>query len=140
MNLLEFNIVIIQATKAALGVNAVKDYLFKTAKGKVIKQTNGLYPAPLKILEVLRYVLQIRLRTHGFGSFKLLKRFPCLLYSFDNILHLLQVSIFRTGLDKGEAESYKAEHTKFGELCVTTEAKGLMSLFHGQVNCGSICN
>ena len=24
------------------------------AKGKVMKQTNGLYPAPLKILEVLR--------------------------------------------------------------------------------------
>ena len=47
------------------------------------------------------------------------------------------VSVFRTGLDKGEAESYKAEHTKFGELCVSSEAKGLMSLFHGQVNWSS---
>ena len=35
-------------------------------------------------------------------------------------------------------ESYKAEHTKFGELCVSSEAKGLMSLFHGQVNWGFI--
>ena len=42
---------------------------------------------------------------------------------------------FRTGLDKGEAESYKAESTKFGELCVSSEAKGLMSLFHGQTEC-----
>ena len=38
----------------ALGYDAVKDYVFKTAKGKVMKQTNGLYPAPLKIMEVLR--------------------------------------------------------------------------------------
>ena len=41
-------------TKTALGYDQVKDYVFNTAKGKVMKQTNGLYPAPLKILEVLR--------------------------------------------------------------------------------------
>jgi len=81
-------------TKKALGVGPVKDYVFNTAKGKVMKQTNGLYPAPLKILEVIR-----------------------------------------TGLDKGEAAGYEAEHTKFGELTVTPEAKGLMSLFHGQTEC-----
>eukprot|EP00088_Acartia_fossae_P018174 TRINITY_DN2046_c0_g1_i4.p1 TRINITY_DN2046_c0_g1~~TRINITY_DN2046_c0_g1_i4.p1 ORF type:complete len:780 (+),score=289.95 TRINITY_DN2046_c0_g1_i4:37-2340(+) len=83
-----------KAFKTALGYDVVKNYLFKTAKGKVMKQTNGLYPAPLKILEVLR-----------------------------------------VGLDKGEKESYVAEHTKFGELCVSPEAKGLMSLFHGQTEC-----
>merc|ERR1739848_717696 len=38
----------------AFGIPQVKDYVFKTAKGKVMKQTNGLYPAPLKILEVIR--------------------------------------------------------------------------------------
>merc|ERR1719158_1052640 len=43
-----------KATKAAFGVGQVKDYVFNQAKGKVMKQTNGLYPAPLKILEVLR--------------------------------------------------------------------------------------
>merc|ERR1712038_1142245 len=37
-----------------MGITQVKDYVFKTAKGKVMKQTNGLYPAPLKILEVIR--------------------------------------------------------------------------------------
>jgi enoyl-CoA hydratase/long-chain 3-hydroxyacyl-CoA dehydrogenase len=41
-------------TAAAMGYDFVKDYVFKTAKGKVMKQTNGLYPAPLKILEVIR--------------------------------------------------------------------------------------
>jgi len=41
-------------TAAALNYDVVKDYVFKTAKGKVMKQTNGLYPAPLKILEVIR--------------------------------------------------------------------------------------
>jgi len=83
-----------KVTKMALGYDQVKDYVFKTAKGKVMKQTNGLYPAPLRILEVVR-----------------------------------------EGLDKGAAKGYEAEHTKFGELCVTPEAKGLISLFHGQTDC-----
>ena len=41
-------------TKWALGFDKVKDYVFNMAKSKVMKQTNGLYPAPLKILEVIR--------------------------------------------------------------------------------------
>lgn len=41
-------------TNWALSFDQAKDYVFKTAKGKVMKQTNGLYPAPLKILEVIR--------------------------------------------------------------------------------------
>ena len=32
----------------------VKDYVFNAAKKKVMKQTNGLYPSPLKILDVIR--------------------------------------------------------------------------------------
>ena len=43
-----------KATNAILGLNPVKDYVFKTARGKVMKQTNGLYPAPLKILDSIR--------------------------------------------------------------------------------------
>jgi len=43
-----------KAEKFAFGVDPVKDYVFNMAKGKVMKQTNGLYPAPLKILEVIR--------------------------------------------------------------------------------------
>jgi len=39
-------------TKWAFSVEKVKDYVFDTAKGKVMKQTQGLYPAPLKILQV----------------------------------------------------------------------------------------
>ena len=81
-------------TKKAFGVGAVKDYVFKQAKGKVMKQTNGLYPAPLRILEAVR-----------------------------------------AGLDQGAAGGYKAEREKFGGLCVSTEAKGLISLFHGQTEC-----
>jgi hypothetical protein len=64
------------------------------ARKKVMKQTNGLYPAPLRILEVVR-----------------------------------------AGLDKGPEGGYEAERTKFGELVVTSEAKGLISLFHGQTEC-----
>merc|ERR1712183_1017019 len=43
-----------KAENFAFGVGPVKDYVFNMAKGKVMKQTNGLYHAPLKILEVLR--------------------------------------------------------------------------------------
>jgi enoyl-CoA hydratase/long-chain 3-hydroxyacyl-CoA dehydrogenase len=43
-----------KVTQWAFSFDQVKDYVFKTAKDKVMKQTNGLYPAPLKILEVVR--------------------------------------------------------------------------------------
>jgi enoyl-CoA hydratase/long-chain 3-hydroxyacyl-CoA dehydrogenase len=43
-----------KATNAILGLGPVKDYVFKTARGKVLKQTNGLYPAPMKILDSIR--------------------------------------------------------------------------------------
>lgn len=41
-------------TQQILSINFVKDQIFKKAKGQVMKMTNGLYPAPLKILEVVR--------------------------------------------------------------------------------------
>lgn len=34
---------------AALKYNFVKDYIFNKARAQVMKQTNGLYPAPLKV-------------------------------------------------------------------------------------------
>ncbi|KAJ8670567.1 hypothetical protein QAD02_001826 [Eretmocerus hayati] len=38
----------------AVSIDYIKDYIFNQAKKTVMKQTNGLYPAPLKILEVIR--------------------------------------------------------------------------------------
>ena len=38
----------------AFSVDFIKDQIFKKAKAQVMKQTGGLYPAPLKILEVIR--------------------------------------------------------------------------------------
>lgn len=43
-----------QITEFAMSQNFVKDFVFKKAKQQVMKMTNGLYPAPLKILEVVR--------------------------------------------------------------------------------------
>ncbi|XP_032678074.1 trifunctional enzyme subunit alpha, mitochondrial [Odontomachus brunneus] len=37
-----------------LSFNFLKDQIFKKAKAQVMKQTGGMYPAPLKILEVVR--------------------------------------------------------------------------------------
>lgn len=78
----------------AFKVGPVKDYVFNMAKKKVLKQTNGLYPAPIKILEAIR-----------------------------------------AGLDGGPVAGFKAEREKFGELVVTPECRGLISLFHGQTEC-----
>ena len=41
-------------TDWAFTLGPVKNYVFDTAKGKVMKQTAGLYPAPLEILNVIR--------------------------------------------------------------------------------------
>jgi enoyl-CoA hydratase/long-chain 3-hydroxyacyl-CoA dehydrogenase len=78
----------------ALSTTFVKNKVFETAKGKVMKQTKGLYPSPLKILDVVR-----------------------------------------TGMDKGSVAGYAAEAKAFGELAMTPEARGLISLFHGQTEC-----
>ena len=56
------------------GFDQVKDYVFKTAEGKVMKQTNGLYPAPLEILKVIRTGLDkgmakgLEAEREGFGK------------------------------------------------------------------------
>jgi len=78
----------------ALKINFVKDKIFEKAKGQVMKMSKGLYPAPLRILQVVR-----------------------------------------TGLDKGMQSGLSAEAEGFGELAVTPECKGLISLFHGQTEC-----
>ena len=77
-----------------MSIDFVKDQIFKKAKSQVMKQTNGLYPAPLKILEVIR-----------------------------------------TGLDKGSAVGFEAEAKAFAELAMTSQSKGLISLFFGQTQC-----
>ncbi|XP_012225158.1 trifunctional enzyme subunit alpha, mitochondrial isoform X2 [Linepithema humile] len=41
-------------TQHVLSYNFVKDQIFKKARAQVMKMTGGLYPAPLKILEVIR--------------------------------------------------------------------------------------
>ncbi|XP_070149188.1 trifunctional enzyme subunit alpha, mitochondrial isoform X2 [Polyergus mexicanus] len=81
-------------TQQVLSFNFVKDLIFKKAKAQVMKATGGLYPAPLKILEVVR-----------------------------------------TGLDKGPVIGFDAEAKGFGQLAITSECKGLTSLFFGQTAC-----
>lgn len=81
-------------TNYALSYNFVKDQVFNKAKGQVMKMSGGLYPAPFKILDVVR-----------------------------------------TGLDKGSAAGYEAEAKAFGELAVTPQSRGLISLFFGQNAC-----
>ncbi|XP_064483584.1 trifunctional enzyme subunit alpha, mitochondrial-like isoform X2 [Ornithodoros turicata] len=78
----------------ALKYQFVRDMIFNKAKGQVMKLTQGLYPAPLKILEVVR-----------------------------------------AGIEKGSKVGYDEESRAFGELCATTQSKGLIGLYFGQVTC-----
>lgn len=45
------------------------------------------------------------------------------------------LEVIRTGLDKGLEEGFAVESKTFGDLAMTTESKGLISLFHGQTQC-----
>lgn len=40
--------------KAITNIGPARDFVFNKAKGQVMKMTNGLYPSPLRILEVVR--------------------------------------------------------------------------------------
>ncbi|XP_054152913.1 trifunctional enzyme subunit alpha, mitochondrial-like [Oppia nitens] len=44
--------------RAAIGIQFIRDKIFDKARGQVMKLTNGLYPAPLKILEVAKTGLE----------------------------------------------------------------------------------
>lgn len=60
--------------KAALSFGFVRDQIFKTARQQVLKQTQGLYPAPLKILDVVKNGIEkgsssgYEAECEGFGS------------------------------------------------------------------------
>ena len=45
-------------TDKALSIEYLRNYVFSSAKAKVLKQTQGLYPAPLKILDVIKTGLE----------------------------------------------------------------------------------
>ena len=51
---------------SALKVGFVKDQIFNKAKGQVMKQTNGLYPAPLKVRTLIINLLFQKLISYYF--------------------------------------------------------------------------
>lgn len=79
---------------ASMGVDLIRNKIFKTAQNQVLRLSNGLYPAPLKIIDVIQ-----------------------------------------TGIEKGTSAGYEAESKAFGELAMTPESRGLISLFRGQNEC-----
>lgn len=46
--------VIAKATDYAMSLDFVKDFVFKKARQQVMKMSGGLYPAPLRILDIVR--------------------------------------------------------------------------------------
>lgn len=45
------------------------------------------------------------------------------------------MEVVRTSLDKGEVIGFQEEAKAFGELAMTPQSKGLISLFRGQTQC-----
>lgn len=44
-----------KVTEYALSIEWIRNQIFQKAKDKVLKLTNGLYPAPLKVLSTLHF-------------------------------------------------------------------------------------
>lgn len=51
------------------------------------------------------------------------------------MLMLQILDVMRIGLEKGQQAGYEAESIAFGELAMTPQSKGLVSLFRGQTEC-----
>ncbi|XP_053498359.1 hydroxyacyl-CoA dehydrogenase trifunctional multienzyme complex subunit alpha a [Ictalurus furcatus] len=77
-----------------MGMAFVRKQIYNTVTKKVMKQTKGLYPAPLKIIECVQ-----------------------------------------TGIEKGSDAGYQKESENFGKLAMTSESRGLIGLYQGQVTC-----
>lgn len=59
-----------KATDHVLSYGVVREQVFKKAHGQVMKLTNGLYPAPLRILEVSFLTIKFFDDGNISGSFK----------------------------------------------------------------------
>ncbi|KAG1671740.1 Trifunctional enzyme subunit alpha, mitochondrial [Nymphon striatum] len=55
-------------TNAVISMKFVRDQIFKRARGQVMKMTGGLYPAPLKILDVVETGLTKKARSAGYDA------------------------------------------------------------------------
>uniref|UniRef100_H2ZB04 enoyl-CoA hydratase n=1 Tax=Ciona savignyi TaxID=51511 RepID=H2ZB04_CIOSA len=87
-----------------------KNFFNKMIKGKVMKQTNGLFPAPLLIADILKFYKTAPLR------------------------HVVN-QVIREGVINGAEAGYKAEAEGFGKLSQTNESKSLIGLYDGQTHC-----
>jgi len=54
MAVLMYLVAVIEAMNLALKYEMGRNYFLKQVRGRVMKQTEGVYPAPLKIIDVCR--------------------------------------------------------------------------------------
>ncbi|KAJ6661170.1 hypothetical protein lerEdw1_015306 [Lerista edwardsae] len=103
----------------ALTIPYVRQQIYKTVEGKVQKQTKGLYPAPVNILEVVKTGLE-----QGNEAGYLLES-QC-------YIDCCTVIWWPESLTTSFSFHF---NQKFGELGMTSESKALIGLYHGQVQC-----
>ncbi|KAJ8796238.1 hypothetical protein J1605_018035 [Eschrichtius robustus] len=109
-------------TSYAMSIPFVRQQIYKKVEEKVRKQTKGLYPAPLKIIDVSLYPI--------------LPHFSCFFPLSRAVLFIaIQHHVVKTGIEQGSDAGYLSESQKFGELAMTKESKALMGLYRGQTLC-----
>lgn len=108
-------------TETAIGIEYIRNYIFKKARDQVMKMSGGLYPAPLKVSQI-----------HSEMVFKHIRKATITSNSF---VYLQILDVIRTGVEKGPTAGYESERKAFGELSATPQSKGLIGLFRGQTEC-----
>ncbi|MBN3287793.1 ECHA enzyme, partial [Polyodon spathula] len=115
-------------TDYVMGIPFVRKQIYNTVQTKVMKQTKGLYPAPLKIIEVIQTGIE---QGSDAGYLAESQNIFFQLYSICLLIEVVYHFFFYYTIKVCICNSMQ----KFGELAMTRESKALIGLYHGQVAC-----
>uniref|UniRef100_A0A8C9EN79 enoyl-CoA hydratase n=1 Tax=Pavo cristatus TaxID=9049 RepID=A0A8C9EN79_PAVCR len=119
-------------TDYAMALPFVRQQVYKTVESKVQKQTKGLYPAPLKIIEVVKAGLdQGTLAVLGAG----LMGAGIAQVSVDKGLKTILKDTTQQGLDRGQQQVFKGLNDKVKKKSLTSfERDSILSNMTGQLD------
>ncbi|KAK2092147.1 hypothetical protein P7K49_028675 [Saguinus oedipus] len=113
-------------TAYAMTIPFVRQQVYKKVEEKVRKQTKGLYPAPLKIIDVVKTGIE-QGSDAGYLSESQIRQVKK--------RHISERQTSAALNPQPPPNPQELRLHKFGELAMTKESKALMGLYHGQVLC-----
>lgn len=120
------------AIDLALKQEWLREKFFDSAKGKVLKMSRGLYPAPLKVLILVFF---IKSSIHFCYNNDIIIRVKTL-FKLSSVCWCFQIiDVVKTGIAEGTTKGYAAESNGFAELSMTPQSKSLIGLFQAQTEC-----